>query len=362
MTDHTNMVNGVIALLIGVIMTACNKQVLPQLPSSSPQNIQLTSTETQKPSPTVVASTIRPTFKPSITPSPSHTPTFPLPTNTQYIHAEATMTAQAYIQKSTQIASFPIQCTEARLDTTVLSPKGNWLAIHCGDHGGDQNLEVINHQGKRWIYKYKDFVGDDYSQGIGGLYPVYWSNEDYLYFTVYIGFDGGGPCFYGFGVQGLYRIDLKTGTSNAVLPTILDFGGGYLIRFSPDGARIAYDRNGITILNLKTGNKSKINVGKAAVGEFTWSPDGRKLAYSTCTWVPETLDTDKSKIQIYSLDENASRIIFETQGTMLGIKSLVGSPKFNIFEMDYAGIGGESDQFYDWNSNQLIQVTLTPTP
>jgi tricorn protease len=61
---------------------------------------------------------------------------------------------------------------------------------------------------------------------------------------------------------------------------------GTILRFqgvpSPDGKRIAYDDNDndLWILNLETGEQGLISENREGVGDFTWSPDSRWLAYT----------------------------------------------------------------------------------
>lgn len=102
-----------------------------------------------------------------------------------------------------------------------------------------------------------EFVHDG-TTGNGGLYPRHWTDDEkYLYFSSYIGWEGGGTCFYGFGDAGLYRINLNDGTIATVLPTSPS-GYGYEITFAPGGRRLAYTYAHLVILDLKTGEESTL--------------------------------------------------------------------------------------------------------
>ncbi len=72
--------------------------------------------------------------------------------------------------------------------------------------------------------------------------------------------------------------------------------------------------------------------------------------------------TDKSSVQIYSLDDHASKTIYETQGIMLGIHSEAGSPQFKIVGKEWQkGIEPNIENIFDWAADQLINPTPTPT-
>ena len=246
----------------------------------------------------------------------------------------------------------------------AISPDGNWVAVSCG-YKRDPNLEIVDRNGKRWTLNYKDYLLKEYIVDghipIGNLYPKHWSADGrYLYFTSYIGFDGGGTCFYGFGAHGLYRIDVKDGAVSAVLPLSPSIGG-YDIAFSPTGRRLAYQGLGEpVILDLQTGDKLTIKIEDEVAGNFTWSPDGLELAYSTCKSKSNGNDfsIEKSAIKIYSIRTNTSRTVLEIDETMFFILSWEKESIIEIAQGPY--MNGLDGVPYDLNSSQWLGPTPTP--
>jgi hypothetical protein len=290
------------------------------------------------------------------TPTPTESPTKISPT---------------FIPLLTQIASFPAICKKIDPIYPSQSPSGNWLAISCGNIQ-NQTLEIVSKDGKRWIlhfrdYLAKEFILNDYTPP-GSLFPEFWTNdEEYLYFTPYISTDRGGNCYfggYGNGVQGLYRIDVNTGTVSATLPTpSYSLSRGYEIAFSPGGRRLAYTsrlNNNLSrtaILDLKTGEELTVDIEDDIVGKLIWSPGGSELAYVTCRNAYDSLVSDKSAIKIYSLETHISKKILEVEENFLNIQSWDGNNLLRIAKYDLY-TNETSYQFYDWSSGELT----TPTP
>jgi probable HAF family extracellular repeat protein len=72
----------------------------------------------------------------------------------------------------------------------------------------------------------------------------------------------------------LYAVDLKTGKNRRLLPGV---SADATPTWSPDGRRIAFDGNGIVVLDLQTKRTRRIGSGITP----DWSPDGKRIAYST---------------------------------------------------------------------------------
>jgi len=118
---------------------------------------------------------------------------------------------------------------------------------------------------------------------------------------------------------------------------------GTILRFqgvpSPDGKLVAYDDNNsdLWVLNLETGDKRLISENREGIGDFTWSPDSRWLAYTM------TAMNLFRQIKLYSTDEgttvaltsdrvNSFNTAWSPKGDFLyflsdrNLRSLVGSP------------------------------------
>ena len=72
----------------------------------------------------------------------------------------------------------------------------------------------------------------------------------------------------------LYAVHLRTGRDRQLLPAIAVHAQP---SWSPDGRRIAFDDNGIVVLDLKTKRTKRLATGATP----DWSPNGKQIAYST---------------------------------------------------------------------------------
>jgi WD40 repeat protein len=280
------------------------------------------------------------------------------------------LTKQAYDQAfeltATQIANFPVTCDDINQFYTLQSPDGNWLAVNCG-YSSNQSLEVVSKEGRRWILQYKDFLAKDLiyngEPGPGGLYPEHWTgDEKYLYFTARLGISGGGPCFYGWNADGLYRINVEDGTVTTTLNVVPSSGAFYDIAFSADGRNFAYeyDYDHLAIVDLKTGEAFTIESGEDEVGNLTWSTDGSQLAYGICHDNQDHTATAKSSIRVYSVETHTSRTILDVEHNLLRIESQNGDQVLKIANYDLQGPNETEYLFFDWSSAQLS--TATPSP
>jgi hypothetical protein len=293
-----------------------------------------------------IALTYTPTSQPSCTPQPPK----PTPTIDTY---------------STQIAGFPLSCKDFSNWNTSISPNGNWLAVSCG-YKTSQTLEIVKATGGRWTLYFKDYLLDEFktngeSNAMGNLYPIHWTNDEtYLYFASIIAFDGGGTCFYGFGVQGLYRINLVDEKVSMILPST---SGGYDIAFSPTGRRLAYQGSGEpVILDLQTGEETIIKVGDNITGNFTWSPDGKELAYGTCQMYQDgngNYLVKKSGIRIFSIQEKSSRTVLELEKNFLTIDGWSDDNVIKVENEDFQA-GNFVSLYIDAPSGNLVAATPTP--
>ncbi|MDR3578103.1 MAG: hypothetical protein P4L50_29915 [Anaerolineaceae bacterium] len=363
MSANRKIVSGKLALLVCFIVNACTGMETGLASTRTPQ-----SPATNLPT----ISFLQPST--TLTPSPVYTSTpHPLivtatvgtPPSTMTPDPEDRLTEQASDLFSTQVASFSPVCDQSDFTYPYISPNGNWLAISCG-YSKNQMLEVDSKQGKRWVLKLIDFLPKsqvvDGQAGNGDLWPVYWTkDEKYLYFTSYVGFDGSGVCLYSFGYDGLFRINLNDGTVTATLSESA-WGAGYQLSYSPDGRRLAYtyESGPPAIVDLETGEKFTINVGSDNVGDLTWSPDGSQLAFATCRPTQDGSGVEKSSIKIFSLKTHSSKTVLEVMKNFLTIESQDGK-QFLISNSDEQGFFTDL-LLYNWSSGQLATVTPTPSP
>ena len=362
MVAHHQFGRGKLAFVFCFFLTACTGMAngpspLAQTPSQvKPEITSFTLTVNFHPAPSV---TITPTLQPySAFTSP------PLP------QTKTSTPTRLPNPPDPRFAMYSPTCGEeyGPLDT-LISPGGNWLAIQCG-YSQNQTLEVDSKNGKQWVLPIKDylpgrFFGEDGSIWFSGLNPVHWTNDEtYLYFTSFIGFDGGGICFYGFGAAGLFRLNLNDGTVRATLP-LSPWGMGYEITFSPGGRRMAYayhyNSGQVTILDLQNGEELSVDNGVDASGSLTWSPDGSELAYATCNWTQDSAGNyrvESSAVKIYSLAAHTSRTVLQALENFLVI--MPGNTNHFYIYNDDDQANNTTELQYDWFMGQL--VTVTPTP
>jgi dipeptidyl aminopeptidase/acylaminoacyl peptidase len=293
-------------------------------------------------------------------PRQTTTPTVNLPTKTPKIDFQTTLTEQAFELHATKIANFHPSCKD--IGSNSISPNGDWLAVSCG-YVENQALEIVSKEGKQWVLKFKDYLPEtelaEGSTPMGSLYPILWTNdENYLYFSSYIAVDGGGPCFYGFGPSGVYRINLTTGSVTTTLQARPAFDG-YLIAFSPDGSKIAYSTTHLVVRDLKTGNDFVIKSGDNIIGNLTWSPDGSELAFASCEIASEDFTVKTSSIEIFSLNSHTTKTIMNVEKNFLSIESWSGRPILKIVNED-SHSNKTTYSFYDWFLGEFIQATSSP--
>ncbi len=112
---------------------------------------------------------------------------------------------------------------------------------------------------------------------------------------------------------------------------------------------MAYGKDQPFILDIKTGQNIPLDEEGLSYN-FSWSPDNSKISFVF----------RETTIEVFSIETKTNKKIQFEDGTEL-----------NIFPSEeYLGVqimnnySGEFDQFfqYDWSSEELKQITLTPTP
>lgn len=267
-------------LILFLLISSCNSSVndLPignenfstnteQLVST--QNISSTSIVT--PSPVLVNLTSTPTIEP--TQQPTHF--------TAVVSRELTATAWQVKGDvmATKVAQFPpVDCGNNE-NLSSLSPDEKWVFTVCGMEPNKISI-VHNAEGVTWTLESKNFLppsmmGAD--ELWGSLTEQFWDTKGgYFYFSTYLSIDiGGNECFTGYGVNGLFRLNLKTGE----VATLISPSQYVEITFSQTGRQYAADINGVLVTDLNTGEVVQLDAEN--VMDLSWSPDGTKLAFST---------------------------------------------------------------------------------
>lgn len=300
-----------------------------------------------------ISETITSTDTPTRIPRPTRTPA-PIPPTI----SAATLNAKATME------SLEVVCDNYETDSgsyVRMSPNGEWFAINCG-YKRNQTLVVQNMAGTKWVFHLADLLNPNL-QDITGTFTLFTWSEDgrFLYFSKELGYDGGGnQCFPGYGVYGLYRLHLKTGTLVTLVSSRDDWFPGDEIRFSPTHEYYAVDRGGVTITNLASGNVTKIDT--SGVMEMSWSPDGRFLAFSVAT-CGETL-VESSSISVWDSSTSQTQVLFSTGEMLLRPDSWLNNSTLRFEGETWVGVNNIYTIFeYDLAGDQMIfSGTATPRP
>jgi Tol biopolymer transport system component len=371
-------------LIFVILVSSCNSQhntvrVSPTTPAITnttiiPTDTQRTPTKALEPkqtstNPSVATETSVPTSRRLTFVSPTFAPT---PDSTQQTWYATAVTIQETEraesqhlrdEKETQIAQFSVDCEYLNTYSSGISPDGKWFAASC-EYKRDQTLIVQDKEGTKWILEFEDFLNVDTSRGImGAVYPKFWSPEgEYLYFTIGLGYDGGGNyCFpTSRGDYGLFRLNLKTGLWSTQISSTNSFPG-YEIEFSPTGRHYAVTMDGVVITDLQTGDQTSIETN-GVIETMKWSPDGKYLAYSVASCDEERVIS--SSVYVWDTSTNHLQKLFEIDGIILKPKSWIDNSTIRII--------GEEIRYpkslytiyeYDLIQESIIHTnTATPSP
>lgn len=287
------------------------------------------------------------------TPSPSITPS-----QTQASFDRAAYDAtQSVVQ--TKVAHFPRVCTEEYFNPRY-SPNDLWMEEICASEN-DLILTLSNRETRvLWKLFYQDYIPTMDFVPDGGLRVNHWSNDGrYAYFYSFSASDGG-ECFYEGGDRGfgLFRIDLQSGQTAAVLPLSTSFWW-YGFSISPTDRRLVYGERArdLKTLDITTGHSIPIlsasNFDEA--GGFLWSADGLKLVYSTAM-SDHQAQTRSYTVRLVDVRTGSERILLEDFDTCYAAKSW-GENNTLILEKNY----NEAFIEFDLNSNEIVRETTPPS-
>lgn len=213
MTYRRSLANLFAIVLLIALVTACGGRatvlpspvLAPTITHSPAQATVVVHVLTATPAPKTPAPTAA--VQPSRTPTPQPAPTKQKSTSTPVTEMDP------YDLEQSQVASFPPTCDD-NSGYHSLSPSASWMARICRSRE-DERMEIVSQERKRYVLYYRDYVHpEDLHDGnlpMGRLYPHQWIDDDYLFFSSNIHVSGGGTCFFGFGKNGLYRLDLNSG-------------------------------------------------------------------------------------------------------------------------------------------------------
>ena len=214
-----------------------------------------------------------------------------------------------------------------------------------------------------WTMLYHNYIPKtDYADGVIGI--THWSNDSrYAYFYTTLGGDGG-ECFWeGYDAgNAVFRLDLQTGETKAILP--LTDNAWYGFSFSPTDRRMVYGTRAINlaILDLITGKSINVAHQKAFTqgGGYVWSPDGLMFIYATVNHTSDDGVEREYALRLVDAKTGAERILINSktqcyvarkwqENNIIQIES--NDKYFNTIPMQY-----------DFNSNNFIDPSATPTP
>ncbi len=358
-----------VMMLIAHCLSGCNNQATtePIIGVTSTKAPILTPTQTNTPVPTNTLvtkspyiSTLSREYFASSTPSPTidSTDQASRATAKAAYQTERAAIGQVLDNKATQIAQFPSACEDINSHASNVSPDGKWFAASCG-YETNQRLIVQNREGTKWVLEFNNFLNPATPKEItGSLYPKFWSPEgEYLYFTSDLGYDGGGSmCFTRGGNYGLFRLNLKKGTSAILVPPAKTFPG-YIIKFSPTGRHFAMNDYGLTIADLRTGEGTPIDM--PGIVDFAWSPDGEQLAFSVASC--GDFFVHSSSIYVWNVLTHQTQKLVTTDEILLKPEAWIDNSILRIYGET---IDGKAPYIiYEYNIKQkdlLFSGTATP--
>jgi hypothetical protein len=276
MGRKTAPIFGLLALLIGGCLTVETPNTIGKSPAST-SNPKMTIDITPKLEPLEIQ-TLTPTLKPTSFSNSTLNPRFDFSDGIRYAVCEMNNCRST---EDYSTFSIPDGC-----EGKLLSPDKKTLACIVWDkHDSTLILSNIKIQ-KSFSVSVADIVGkfeldNEFPRGFS---PEFYSiDSNFIYFSTYIPVSGGGGlCFTGFGSEGLYRLDLKSGEVTQVIQQSRSFDVYTDFHVSKTGRRLAYDiPGGVAILDLKTGEKQIHLINGFSNRGFQWSPDGMLLAFST---------------------------------------------------------------------------------
>jgi len=270
--------------------------------------------------------------------------------------------------EETLVAQYPRLCDNLSFPREF-SPNRLWMVESCYSEKDKSLILTLSNRESNALWKlvYRDFIQQGEVVPDGGLSVVYWSDDGkFAYFNSFIS-GSGGYCFFSGNVlnygKGLFRIDLKTGSSTVILPLQENFIG-YDFSFSPTGKQLVYETHlsGVKFLDLETGNIVTVpSISEFdGVGGFVWSPTGAQVVYSTVKSI------NYGESFIYSL---------RLADTQLGYEQKIFESKENCFaarlwsDYDILTVEHYDENYdrmiveFDLNSNEILsEATVTPFP
>jgi hypothetical protein len=303
-----------------------------------------------------------PKLSDSQTPTPNRTET-KVARNTEFAMLDKTFYAENSLptRTATPTLPYPELCSDSY--HTYESPDKKWTAINCYSWNGFR-LNVWNEQGKMWVIMFNDLNDYPLPTGAPGPYvgtgfsDFFWDlKTEYLYFTIYQMYDPSNYVCKAYGnTKSLYRLTLETGNLETLLkPDLL-----FYMEYSPTGHFIAIDKDGVTLLDLITGESEIINPRTGV--SFEWSPDGRYLAYSVVDCSQDGGHAISSSAYLYDTENGKSLTIMDFKDAPIYIEEWISDSKIQITNTlyDYAY---KNTYIYDLqNGTTLWLATITPTP
>lgn len=259
----------------------------------------------------------------------------------------------------TRAAKFPRICDSYY--PGKYSPNGLWLVELCSSKEDKDLILTLSNSETQvlWKFRYQDHLPQMDFVPDGGMGVIHWSNDGrYAYFSSHLGGDGG-ECFYKGGDRGagLFRVDLKTGESTAILPTNNDFWW-YGFSFSPTDRRLVYgvQARDLKILDVTTGKFVSISSDDDAyeTGGFLWSGDGLRLVYSALTR-DSNGERENYSLRLVDVLSGNEQVLLEAPDECFDAVSWTENDIL-IIEKNY----DQTVIQFDLNTNNIINENTTP--
>jgi WD40 repeat protein len=222
---------------------------------------------------------------------PSNKKPTPYPGQAATMEVRWTQTKQAINENCDGFSSVWYQLSDPQF---LISPDGRWSAAYCTDPSSQLPYTKLTEAGtnKRWNIPFYETFGAAHNRRDGILGVIHWSVDGkYAYLDAYFCcLDGPGMMFVN--TYGLYRVDLKAGNVQEILPN------AGAVAFSPNGQYLIgndYSKNIVHVYDLKNDTDKVFSFDKkySQTGLFVWSSDSQKVIFAGAlpNW-EDTLLTD----------------------------------------------------------------------
>lgn len=323
-------------ILLALIISSCAAPATP-IPTST-ATLPATRTLTPTISPTATR-TLFPTFTITMTPS-----------------ATDSSSSSCFNLEYSKQDDFDDWCGQ---DGNLMSHDLSWGAFVNWDQ--KSSMTVASKSGKVYVFYPTDYLLGDDLYTYSFIFPEAWSEDNqYLYFSSSISWDGGGICTWGFGPAGLFKLNVTTGQVDTILP-LQESTSGYWsdLSLSPNGKYLVYNNEENTIIrNLLSGKETTIPaIENEYRGDYIWDENGDTLVYVRCHISQDGRSATDSEIIHYIPKTGKSKIILREDLSEINLASRIVTDQL---EIELYRNGSMNNEYFTYVLSTHQTMTATP--